>query len=135
MSRYRKLPLPTDPPPPPAPMGPATPAPLDVRGLIVLLERLMYAQHYGGALTDHMSVMPGDRVDTCADSPCPEVRAAITPAPLDVVPLATQVAVTRWEIDVDRLARALLACGWPTVAQPRYADAIAREYAKEPNDG
>jgi len=30
-----------------------------------------------------------------------------TPAPLDLVPLATQVAVTRWEIDVERLARAL----------------------------
>ena len=58
----------------------ATPAPLDVRGLIVLLERLMYAQHYGGTLADHTSVMPGDRVDTCTDSPCPEVHAAIAAA-------------------------------------------------------
>jgi hypothetical protein len=43
------------------------------------------------------------------------------------------LAATPAPLDVERLRRALLACGWPTVAKPRYADAIAREYAKEPS--
>ena len=32
-------------------------------------------------------------------------------------------------LDVERLRKALIACGWPTVSQPRYAARIAREYA------
>ena len=32
-------------------------------------------------------------------------------------------------LDVERLRKALIACGWPTVSQPRYAARIARDYA------
>lgn len=52
-----------------------------------------------------------------------EVEAAIAEDRL------TRSAADPGELDVERLRRALLACSWPTVAQPRYADAIAREYA------
>jgi len=63
-----------------------------------------------------------------------------TPAPLDFVPLATQVAVTRWEIDVERLARAIDAVEeggvrngvferLTTIDNGRLARAIAHEYA------
>ena len=60
----------------------------------------------------------------------------ITLAPLDFVPLATQVAVTRWEIDVDRLARALVAwdaMGWAENGAATAAAIIAAHYAEDPS--
>ena len=89
---------------------PATPAPLDETAV-------EYARRYNRR--------PGVRVDD-----------DYQPAPLDLVPLATQVAVTRWEIDVSRLARALVAwdaMGWAEGGAAIAAAIIAAAYAEDPS--
>jgi hypothetical protein len=88
----------------------ATPAPLDETAV-------EYARRYNRR--------PGVRVDD-----------DYQPAPLDLVPLATQVAVTRWEIDVSRLARALVAwdaMGWAEGGAAIAAAIIAAAYAEDPS--
>jgi hypothetical protein len=61
----------------------------------------------------------GDAFDKTWDALAP------TPTPLDVVPLATQVAVTRYAIDVPRLARALWDAGLIDDFGPDHAGALA----------